>query len=608
MFSDYRELQKRFKFHNRIEAVTLVIGGLILGILDTVGVAAIFPLMLIVIDPGAGSEGRIVGAIHTFVGIEDKRHLGLFLAFLVIGLFGAKVVFNLVLWRYEFKLLNKWRIDIASQIFRGLMYANYEKFNVKGSAYYINIIGSVIPYIVSNYFYQVIALIQTILMAALITAFMFYINPFLFIFVCLIGFSIIYGFLFAQRKKLQELGGTLQTLKGSFLKVLQQSIAGYKDTRIHQKEHFFSERFVHSSIGIARVDLSLVFIQHLPSILVEFIAIVIILSSFVGMLFITENLQSAAVNITAVVILGLRIIPLINRSINSLSLIRSSIIPISQLYDTYDILFSPGENLEIYSPPKQPIEFEKEITFSNVYFGYRNGSESVLHDLSLRIPKGTHLGIVGASGSGKTTLIYILLGFLTDYGGHYLIDGVPIVGENISRMRSIISYVDQQPFLLEGTLAENVAYGVRPENIDEERVSNCLQSVGLWGLAVNEKGADNKAENKTIGENGKFLSGGQRQRLAIARALYKGAKILILDEASSSLDMDSESELIELIDSMDDDITVISIAHRLSTLRNCNQIIFMEGMGRQSTGGFKELYKNNDTFKRYVDSSAIDVS
>lgn len=607
-FEKYSALQESYTFQKPIQIIILVIGGIVLSILELVGITSIFPLMLVMLEPEAVTQGGILGSIYTASGMQTVENFTLLLVAVIILAFALKVTFNLILLRYEFNVLNKWRIRMTEIFFNALMKTEYEKINQESSGSYVNTIVASISYVTANYIHQCINLLRTLLLAALIVSYMIYINVALFLFISITGALTIYIFVKLQRAHMRNIGTQADQLSQKMVEILQQSIAGFKETKIHQKEAFFLEKFSNISKQLSKMELALLFARSLPTILVEFIAILIILASFGVLLALEDSIEVSTVQISFIVILGLRIVPLINRSIVSLTLINSSIPVIDKILKTQTEMENQIDKnaLDLVSDTSKikPLPFNHKIELQKISFAYEGEETASLNEIDLEIQKSAHIGIVGPSGSGKTTLINIILGFVNNYKGTYTIDGTPIKGDAIHQMRKITSFVDQQPFLLDSDYVANIAYGQDDNEIDESRVIKCLQDVGLWAHV--EK---SKAGLRTqIGENGKFLSGGQRQRLVIARALYKGSKILILDEASSALDMESETMLIDLLEGLRQEITIISIAHRLSTLRKCDSVVFMEEGQIKSQGTFKELYQSNPTFKAYVDHSIIDVS
>ena len=284
---------------------------------------------------------------------------------------------------------------------------------------------------------------------------------------------------------------------------------------------------------------------------------------------------------------------------------KSAYEPIAMVINVHDKLKTNKNNSDGFSETNvlsNPLTFNNEIKIENLHFKY-NEDAKILNNINITIPKGSHFGFVGASGSGKTTLINIILTFLTDYQGVITVDGQSINKQNYRNFREMLGFVDQQPFILNGSLAENVAFGLPNDEIDEERVTRALKDVGLDEVVKNSE----FGINLNVGENGKYLSGGQRQRLAMARALYKDVAILVLDEATSSLDMQSETEIAGVLDRLKGKLTIISVAHRLSTLKNCDCLHFISNGNIEDRGSFSDLYKTNKTFRQYVDQANLNI-
>ena len=216
-----------------------------------------------------------------------------------------------------------------------------------------------------------------------------------------------------------------------------------------------------------------------------------------------------------------------------------------------------------------PITFAKEIVLDNISFSYSADAQPILQDLSLTIPKGSRIGFIGETGSGKSTLLDIIMGLLQPTSGALKIDGDRIDSSNLRAWQKHVAHVPQSIFLADGTIAENIAFGLPLDQIDEVRVRQAAEQAQIHDII--EKLPN--GYQTIVGERGVRLSGGQRQRLGIARAIYKQADVIIFDEATSALDNETEKAVMEAIDQLSNELTILVIAHRLSTLKNCTQII-----------------------------------
>jgi len=243
---------------------------------------------------------------------------------------------------------------------------------------------------------------------------------------------------------------------------------------------------------------------------------------------------------------------------------------------------------------KNRLQFKKNITLKNIFFQYPNSKKTVLNNVNLNISARSKIGIVGATGSGKTTIVDIILGLLELQKGRFEVDGKLIEKNNLRSWQNSIGYVPQNIFLADDTVLANIAFGVEKNIINQQSVENAAKVASLHEFVVNEL---SEKYQTYIGEKGIRLSGGQRQRIGIARALYQNPKLLILDEATSSLDSLTEQDVMDAVYNMGKDLTVIMIAHRLSTIKKCDSIVVIENGEIKHQGSFQELAKINDYFR-----------
>jgi ABC-type multidrug transport system fused ATPase/permease subunit len=238
------------------------------------------------------------------------------------------------------------------------------------------------------------------------------------------------------------------------------------------------------------------------------------------------------------------------------------------------------------------LSFNKSITLKNIYYNYPNESRTVLNDINLTIPVKSTVGFVGTTGSGKTTIVDIILGLLQTKKGTLEVDGQIITKKNTRAWQRIIGYVPQHIYLIDDTIAANISFGVKSEDVSQEAVEIASKIANLHNFVMDE--LTNQYQTK-IGERGVRLSGGQIQRIGIARALYHNPQVLVLDEATSALDNITEQAVVEAINNLSKKITVILIAHRLNTLKNCDMIFKLEKGKLVDQGPYDEINANKNS-------------
>jgi ATP-binding cassette subfamily B protein len=270
--------------------------------------------------------------------------------------------------------------------------------------------------------------------------------------------------------------------------------------------------------------------------------------------------------------------------------------------DTLDLLDQPLPR-DVAAPRPAPLPFRREISFDRVCFRYAVDGPWVLDHLNVVIPKGTRVGLVGGTGSGKSTTLDLLMGLLQPTEGLISIDGVVLSGSAVRTWQACIAHVPQSIFLADTTLLENIAFGTPPDAIDRERVRLAAQRAQICDFIDSMP----HGFNSLVGERGVRLSGGQRQRIGIARALYKEASVLILDEATSALDNSTERLVMDAIDGLSRDLTILMIAHRLSTVRRCDTILELEHGRLIAQASYEQLLQSSPSFQRMASAGKINI-
>ena len=393
-----------------------------------------------------------------------------------------------------------------------------------------------------------------------------------------------------------------------FTKDMRESLECLIDVRTLDKSQFFIDKFMDARIGHARIVYKQNTVFSLPRYVSE-ILMAVLMTVIVFIVIATGQSSTEATAVLALYALAaMRLMPIINRLIMTVDQARVSMPAVNKLYDDV-MLLDPSiakdepwhPSIHINSIPGNFLGPKKTLQVKNVSYHFANG-EAVLKNISISIQKGESVGLVGPSGSGKTTLANIILGLLDATNGKILIDDV-VVPKNTPSIKRSVGYVPQHISILDDTIRNNISFGVNPEKSNEASVVKSAKQAQLYDFITSlPDGLDT-----WVGENGSRLSGGQKQRLGIARALYNDPEVLILDEATSSLDVDTEAKFEEVINNLHGIKTLLVIAHRLSTIKNCDSIIYLKEGSVMAIGNFEVLKKTCPEFNTLVTHSNLTI-
>ena len=455
--------------------------------------------------------------------------------------------------------------DMSINIFRRTLHQKYSVHLNRNSSEVINGVITKTGAVIGGVFSPILTLTSSVLlmvgiMSALITIdIKIALSAF-------IGFGILYwGVIIFTHKQVLKNGKIVADDSTRMIKVLQEGLGGIRDVLIDGSQEYFSKLYRHSDLTFRRASGNNVFIANSPRFIMEAIGMVLIALLAYYML----QQKSGGVNVIpvlgALAIGAQKLLPALQQSYGAINGIKGSRY---MLKDVIDLLEQPLPDYASKSLPKS-IAFQNGIHLKNICFKYHNDAPWIINNLDLNIKKGSSVGFIGETGAGKSTLLDIIMGLLEPTSGSIFIDDRAVTRENFRSWQVRIAHVPQNIFLTDGTIEENIAFGIDENKIDHDRVVKSAEQAKIKELI---ESWDDKYES-FVGERGIRLSGGQRQRIGIARALYKEADVLIFDEATNALDNDTEKAVMESIKDLDKDLTILIIAHRLSTLKGCSQIV-----------------------------------
>ena len=403
------------------------------------------------------------------------------------------------------------------------------------------------------------------------------------------GFGLLYFLVIKiSQKQLLKDGQRIADESTNVIKAIQEGLGGIRDVLIDANQQKYCKIYRSADLPLRRAQGNNFFISSSPRFAMEALGMSFIAIVAYSLVVQPEGINKAIPILGAIAVGAQRLLPVMQQAYSGWSSIRGGQ---ASLSDTLDLLDQP---LPEYAnePPPEPLPFKEKISLVNVNFSYGDKLPYVLKNLNLTIKKGTRIGFIGETGSGKSTLIDLIMSLLEPTNGSLEVDGTKISSLNSRQWQRHISHVPQSIFLADSTIEENIAFGVPSENIDEKKVHLAAKRAQISSSI--EKLPD-KYKTK-VGERGIRLSGGQRQRVGIARALYKNADVIIFDEATSALDTETEKAVMQTIESLSTDLTLLIIAHRVSTLSKCDCIVQISDGTIKGITSYEEVKKNSFGF------------
>jgi ATP-binding cassette, subfamily B, bacterial PglK len=550
---------------------------------EIITIGAVLPFLGVLTDPDLIFSNKLIEPLIKIFEISSPDQL-LFPVTLVF-VFSALLagVFRLILLYSLIRFSYATGADLSIEIYRRTLYQDYKVHLSRNSSEVISGIINKTSIIISGVIMPIMTLISSIIVIIVITTTLFLIDPRVAL-IASIGFASLYLIVIRNTKK--QLRGNSQIIadkSNEMVQTLQEGLGGIRDVLIDGSQKFYCQQYRNADLPMRRASGNNAFISQSPRYIMESIGIILIASIAYSMNLQDEGLKNTIPTLGALALGAQRLLPVLQHAYSSFTQIKGAQ---SSFNDILNLLNQP---LPDYSSDVRikPISFRQNIILKNLSFRYSHNTPWILKDLNLTIAKGSRIGFMGVTGSGKSTLLDIIMSLLEPSSGELLVDNQTI---NINRNRSWqmhIAHVPQSIYLSDGTVQENIAFGMPKESINYDRVRQVAKQAKIHELI---KGWKNGYDT-LVGERGVRLSGGQRQRIGIARALYKNASVLIFDEATSALDNATEFSIMSSIDLLEDDLTILIIAHRLTTLKGCDQVVELTENGIK-VGKYKDIAIN----------------
>lgn len=573
----WRHLTRRRQKQFSILLILMIVASLA----EVISIGAVLPFLGILTAPEHVYQHSLMQPIIQILSLTEPKQLilPLTILFIVAALLAGFI--RLTLLYTMTRLSYATGADLSINIYRRTLYQEYEVHVSRNSSEVINGIITKTNMVIGGVISPTLILVSSIIFFVGIMGALFAINPAIALSAS-IGFGMLYWMVIRYTKAhLNDNSKTIANQSTQMVKSLQEGLGGIRDVLIDGTQEFYCKVYRNADLPLRRASGNNVFIGGSPKFAMEAIGMTLI-AGLAYLMTKQEGGMVSAIPVLGALALGAqRLLPALQQAYHSYSTIKGSK---SSFEDVLNLLDQP---LPEYAGQLIPeaIPFTKEIKLNNLNFRYGDDLPWVLKNVNFSIKKGSRVGFVGVTGSGKSTLLDIIMGLLPPTESGLIIDNQAINNQNRRAWQAHIAHVPQNIYLSDSTIEENIAFGIPKEQINHQQVEKAAKQAQISELINHWK----DGYQTFVGERGVRLSGGQRQRIGIARALYKKANVLIFDEATSALDNETEHEVMKAIDNLAGEITILIIAHRLSTLKGCDQIIKLKKDFKIKTGTYEDV-------------------
>ena len=578
--------------NERKQFLWLVLAVFVVAIIEVIGIASVMPFMAVVTNPEVVQTNRYLSWAYDFLGLDSVNSFLILLGVLVFIVIVLSNVFKSLALFLQLRFFHFRLYKLSQRLLFKYLSQPYIFFLNQNTAVLGRNILSEVNQFAHNVLQPCTQILSKAVLILFIAALLFFVDPLLaFTIVLTLGGAYVLIYVIVQRK-LARLGEERYESNAQRYKAASEAFGGVKELKVLNREKYFFDHFSRHAYKMEVNNIKSGIIRTLPIHIMEVLAfggIVIIALYF---LMLRQSIGHALPVMALYAFAGYRLMPALQAIFTSVSQLRFNMAVLDGLHrDLSDFMNVPVT----WQKEKIPVlPFQGKIKLTSVTFAYPGTEVPVIRDLNLTINKNANIGLVGATGAGKTTLVDILLGLIMPRQGSIYIDNQLLSQNNLPAWQNNIGYVPQSIFLSDDSLACNIALGVPPEDIDMASVERAAKLASLHEFVINELPT---GYSTIIGERGIRLSGGQRQRIGIARALYHDPDVLIMDEATSALDGITEEAVIQAIRHLSGQKTIITIAHRLTTLKDCDLIYVMDKGQVIDCGSYDELFVSSSQFR-----------
>lgn len=595
MIETYRKLFKLFDATERRRFWVLTGAMLLVAAAEIAGISAVLMLLNVLAAPEMIHSSHMLSRVYDWFGFDStfRFEVPLALTVLVVVMAGLAVKALGTYATIRFSTMRGY--TVSTRLLAAYLSQPYPWFLDRNSAELEKNILNEVDGLVQRVILPALRLVSNSLLVLAILAFLVLVDPLVTLFcggVLGLGYGLIY---LRFRGRLHRLGQTMMDAFENRFLIAQEATGGIKDVKLLGLESTYVKSYSTAAQTAAQSGATMGVMSELPRFVLEAITFGTMLGLILLLLLKSGgNMQAIVPTLGVIAFSTMRLLPSLQQIYHSLVSIRGATAILDKIVD--DMTATPLRPLAD-PEPGEALALERKLELSKVSFAYAQADRPTLRGVDLVIPARTTVGIVGGTGAGKTTLVDLILGLLTPDAGEIRVDGTPVTEANLRAWQKTLGYVPQTIYLTDDTIAANIAFGVPKDKVDMAAVERAAKIAALHDFVLSDlpQGYDT-----FVGERGVRLSGGQRQRIGIARALYRDPTLLIMDEATSALDNITERVVMEAVQRIRADKTIILIAHRLTTVKTCDTIFLMDRGRLLAQGSYDELLAGNEVFRRMV--------
>jgi len=592
MFQTFTKTLSLLSKHEKKRGLLVLILVIGMALFETLGVASIMPFLTVLGNPQAVESNQYLNQVYVFFNFADTQQF-----LIVLGLFSfALVVFSAVfriITTYVINRFTQMRLhSLSVRLLETYLRQPYSYFIGRNTGDMAKSILSEVNQLIANVIRPAMDVIAYALVTLSLIIFLVINDPKLALTIgSVIGGCYLLIYLLIQ-KRVKQLGVDRLNANKTRFTAAAEALSGIKDIKLLGREHAYLRRFSPASHTYASSQAKVYTLSIIPRYVLEAVG-------FGGVILLALILMSRSDDFGSVLpVLGLyafagyKLLPAAQHIFAAFTKLRFGAASVDELYND---LHKREELVEIHKTAARRLSLSDSIQLHDLVFQYEGAAKPALNHLNITIKKGAIVGLVGTTGAGKTTFVDVVLGLLQPENGALKVDGQTLDKKRMRQWQQSLGYVPQDIFLVDASITENIALGIPTEKIDQAKVETCARMAQVHDFIENELPDGYETQ---VGERGVRLSGGQRQRLGIARALYHEPEVLVFDEATSALDNLTEQAVMDAVKQLGRSMTIIIIAHRLSTVRDCDCIFYLDKGSLKAEGSYEELLTNNASFRQ----------